>query len=292
MKMQNSLSTPCKRAFTSRWLLCLFFLPAVGFSQVLNGSFEANGHPSLENWTIACEDGESFQDAPAGGGSWSLRFLAGNLQGCFPRTAQQTLSDVSDGDIVEVSAWARQDEQKMSRTSLYLKVFSGETTTTLSVDTTTASEWTQLTVIDTLSLGENDSVAIVLDSGLTSGPDIVTQHSFFDLVQEDKIGQIVLSVEEPASPRDFTLFQNFPNPFNPATTITYHLAKSANVSLRIYNLLGERVRTLVNQAQPPGDRSVSWDGRDDAGRLANSGLYIYRLETENAVMNHKMLFLK
>ena len=79
-------------------LLCLSVFPAVCFSQVLNGSFETDGQPSLEHWLISC-DGESFQDAPSGGGIWSLRFQTGNLQGCFPGTASQIISEFANGDI-------------------------------------------------------------------------------------------------------------------------------------------------------------------------------------------------
>ncbi|MFQ5652232.1 MAG: T9SS type A sorting domain-containing protein [bacterium] len=294
MKMDNSVNKTCEKAFIRKWLLCLSFLPSLCFSQVVNGSFEMNGHPSLDNWVIRCNDGESFQDAPGGGGMWSLRFLTGNLQGCFPRTAEQTIPGVSNGDIVEVRVWARQDEQKLSQTSVYLKIFHADKTTILSVDTTTSKEWTQLIVTDTLFLAEGDSVAIVLDSGLTSGPDILDGYSYFDLVEEQKTGQILVSVDDAADLpiKDFKLFQNFPNPFNPATTISYHLPKDARVNLIIYNLLGERVRTLVNQTQTAGERLVVWDGKDDLGQIVNSGLYIYRLETEGTVINRKMLFLK
>ena len=293
MKMQNFAKKICEMALFRKWLLCLSFLPAVCFSQVVNGSFEINGQPSLENWVIGCNDGESFQGTPSDGGIWSLRFLTGNLQGCFPRTAEQTIPELSNGDIVEVSVWARQDEQKLSQTSLYLKIFHAEKTTILSIDTTTSNEWTQLTVVDTLFLEEGDSVAIVLDSGMTSGPDIVG-YSYFDLVEEKKTGQILVSVDDAADLRikDFRLFQNFPNPFNPATTISYHLPKDAKVNLQIYNLLGQEVRTLVNQTQTAGDNLVVWDGKDDSGQIVNSGLYIYRLETENTAIHRKMLFLK
>ena len=294
MKMQNSAKKICEMALFRKWLLCLSFLPAVCFSQVVNGSFEINGQPSLENWVIGCNDGESFQDAPSGGGTWCLRFPIGNFQGCFPRTAEQTIPEFSNGDILEVTVWARQDEQKLMQTSVYLKIFHEENTTILSVDTTTSKEWTQLTVVDTLFLEEGEGVAIVLDSGMTSGPEMLDSYSYFDLVEVTKIGEIVVSVDDAVDLRikDFSLFQNFPNPFNPATTISYHLPKDAKVNLQIYNLLGQEVRTLVNQTQTAGDNLVVWDGKDDSGQIVNSGLYIYRLETENTAIHRKMLFLK
>jgi hypothetical protein len=290
------IKSPQKPLFKKWFLsLCLSFLPAACLSQVLNGSFETNGQPSLENWSIDC-DGEPFRDAPSGGGIWSLRLETGNFQGCFPGIGCQFIPEFRDGEIWQVSVWARQDERKSAQTSFYLKVFHQKgDATILSVDTTTSAEWTQLTVVDTLALDEGDSVVIVLDAGETSGPDQLENNSYFDLVTAKKIGDMVLtSVKGSAglSPKDFKLFQNFPNPFNPATTISYDLPKDAKVSLKVYNSSGQAVRTLVNEAQSKGHKSVLWNGKDDSGQIVGSGLYICRLEAAGKVQNNKMLFLK
>ncbi|MCK6621319.1 MAG: PepSY domain-containing protein [Calditrichaceae bacterium] len=81
-----------------------------------------------------------------------------------------------------------------------------------------------------------------------------------------------------ALPADFELRQNFPNPFNPSTTIEFALPASARVSLKIFNLLGQEVRTLAAAEKPAGRYSVVWDGRDNAGNAAASGVYVYKLE--------------
>ncbi|MDZ7362597.1 MAG: T9SS type A sorting domain-containing protein [candidate division KSB1 bacterium] len=73
------------------------------------------------------------------------------------------------------------------------------------------------------------------------------------------------------------LAQNYPNPFNPETTIEFTLPAVAPVTLRIYNLNGQLIRTLLNESRPAGRHPVSWDGRDDAGRDVASGVYLYRL---------------
>jgi len=285
-----------KKPFIQKWFfsLCLSFLPAVCLSQALNGSFETDGQPSLEHWLVSC-DGKPFRDAPSGGGIWSLKLETGNFQGCFPGRGAQFIPEFRNGDIWQVSVWARQDEKKLAQTSVYLKIFHTKgDSTILSVDTTTSAEWTQLTVVDTLILDEGDRVAIVLDAGSTSGPDQFDSNSYFDLVTAKKIGELVLSVNDFADlpPKDFKLFQNLPNPFNPTTTISYDLPKDAKVSLKIYNLFGREVRTLVNEAQSRGHKSVVWNGKDDSGQIVGSGLYIYRLEAEGKVQNNKMLFLK
>jgi len=93
-------------------------------------------------------------------------------------------------------------------------------------------------------------------------------------------------------PEAFGLDQSYPNPFNPSTTIRYGLPEASNVSLVVYNILGQQVRTLVNGAQGPGYHSVVWDGRDEAGRVAATGVYIYRLQAGAFVQVKKMLFAK
>jgi hypothetical protein len=282
---------------TRFFLLCLSFLPAVCLSQALNGSFETDGQPSLEHWSVSC-NGEAFRDAPSGGGNWSLRLPTGNFQGCFPGIGSQIVREFRDGEIWQVSVWARQDEKKLAQTSVYLKVFHGQRerdATVLSVASTTSAEWTQLTVVDTLFLDEGDSVAIVLDAGSTSGPDQLESNSYFDLVTAKKIGEMIsTSINDSADlpPEDFKLLPNYPNPFNPSTTISYDLPRDAKVSLRIYNLFGQAVRTLANEAQARGHKSVVWNGKDDSGKAVGSGIYICKLEAGGKVQHDKMLILK
>lgn len=79
----------------------------------------------------------------------------------------------------------------------------------------------------------------------------------------------------------FTLYPNFPNPFNSSTTLRYQLDQAGDVELCIYNLLGERLITLINEFQPSGSYEKQWDGRDEAGRLLPSGVYFSRLRFED-----------
>ena len=94
------------------------------------------------------------------------------------------------------------------------------------------------------------------------------------------------------TPKSYALHQNYPNPFNPTTTIKYDLKEGGKVTLKIYNILGQEVRTLVNKNETAGFKSVVWDGKDNAGNLVSSGLYIYRLETGKFVKSRKMMLLK
>jgi predicted small secreted protein len=100
-------------------------------------------------------------------------------------------------------------------------------------------------------------------------------------------------------PQRFALHQNYPNPFNPTTLIQYDLPQSARVVLKIYNVLGQEVRTLVNAVQEAGYKSVQWDATNNLGARAGSGVYIYRIwvdgtsgNKENIVQSRKMLILK
>jgi hypothetical protein len=90
-----------------------------------------------------------------------------------------------------------------------------------------------------------------------------------------------------------SLSQNRPNPFNPTTTIEFTLKERANVQLKIYNVAGQLVRTLVNEARTPGEvHTATWDGRNDAGQSVSSGVYFYKLVAGNFVQTKKMVLLK
>jgi len=99
-------------------------------------------------------------------------------------------------------------------------------------------------------------------------------------------------VEPAALPDKLTLVGNYPNPFNPETRIVFALPKKQHIQLSIYNLTGELVTTLVSAAYEPGEHQVVWNGRDAAGRAVSSGVYMYRLESENTRLNGKMVLMK
>lgn len=93
--------------------------------------------------------------------------------------------------------------------------------------------------------------------------------------------------EEPGIPTVFALHQNYPNPFNPTSTIRYDLPHSSDVAIRLYDVLGREVSTLVNEKQEAGFRQVAWDATNFA-----SGVYFYRLQTDEFVAVKKLLLLK
>jgi len=92
-------------------------------------------------------------------------------------------------------------------------------------------------------------------------------------------------------PKEFALNQNYPNPFNPSTTISYNLKRDVRTSLTIYNLLGEKVVTLIDERQEAGAKNITWFGNDEAGNKVASGVYVYRLKAGSFVKSRKMILL-
>jgi len=93
-------------------------------------------------------------------------------------------------------------------------------------------------------------------------------------------------------PSEFAVSQNYPNPFNPTTTIKFAIANDARVNLVVYDMLGQKVRTLIDGEQEAGYYSVRWDGTNDFGSKVSSGIYIYRLQAGNFVKTMKMNLMK
>lgn len=101
------------------------------------------------------------------------------------------------------------------------------------------------------------------------------------------------SVDKPKqTANNFALHQNYPNPFNPSTQINYTLESQQNVTLSIYNALGELITTLVNQGQSAGDYSVEWNGCDANGNPVSNGIYLYKLESGAQTQTRKMTLMK
>jgi len=102
-----------------------------------------------------------------------------------------------------------------------------------------------------------------------------------------------VSLKKPSvAPTSFALLNNYPNPFNASTVILYTLPEAAQVKLEIFNVLGQRIRVLVNEHQSAGYKSIAWDGKDDKGADVASGVYFYRLETENYSDSKKMVLMR
>ena len=93
-------------------------------------------------------------------------------------------------------------------------------------------------------------------------------------------------------PVKYAFHQNYPNPFNPVTTLRYDIPENSHVNITIYDMLGRQVKTLINQTQDTGYRSVIWDATNDYGKLVSAGIYLYQIQAGEYMQTKKMVLLK
>lgn len=110
------------------------------------------------------------------------------------------------------------------------------------------------------------------------------QSGYFDIEE--------IKREEPDPPDYFGIYKNYPNPFNGFTVIRYNLPVDRNVEIAIYNMLGEKVTTILNEYQKAGEKEVVWNGTDNYGRDVGSGIYFYRISAKEFAGGHKMVLIK
>ncbi len=125
-----------------------------------------------------------------------------------------------------------------------------------------------------------------VNSGVIATTDGSSMHVYFENVpalDED---------ENETGAKSVSLYENYPNPFNLATTIQFELLSSTDIKLSVYNMLGQRIRLLAEHKLAAGNHSISWDGKNESGREAASGVYFYKLETESETIARKMLLIK
>ncbi|MFQ5652230.1 MAG: T9SS type A sorting domain-containing protein [bacterium] len=136
--------------------------------------------------------------------------------------------------------------------------------------------------------------AIKVGFAWAAGTDLQDLQAKADAAQQ--LWDTVVTVEELRAatiPSQFALAQNYPNPFNPTTNITYDLPKDSEVTLQVFNVLGQKVRNLVfQQKQQAGSYTVQWDGKDEVGRSVASGLYFYSIKAGDFIKSQKMTLLK
>jgi len=103
------------------------------------------------------------------------------------------------------------------------------------------------------------------------------------LASNDEINQL---------PQAFNLYNNYPNPFNPVTTLRYDIPENSHVTITIYDMLGRQVKTLINQTQDAGYKSLIWDATNDYGKPVSAGIYLYQIQAGEYISTKKMVLLK
>jgi len=105
-------------------------------------------------------------------------------------------------------------------------------------------------------------------------------------------GGVLLTALENAAGLTFRLLQNFPNPFNNSTTISFSLGKASHIELNVYNALGQLVKILFDEEYQPGNYQVMWNDKDNSNRPLPSGVYVYTLRMGGGIISKKMLLLR
>jgi hypothetical protein len=189
----------------------------------------------------------------------------------------KNLSSVTSGSDVTLT-WSENPETSVSYYAVFCDTIAGFTPSAGNLVTTTPDTTTTLPA-------PTDTTYYVV--GAVDGDGYASGYSS-EVESEPNSGSAAGDVARYANRLD----QNVPNPFNPTTAIGYSLADRAKVSIRIYDVAGRLVRTLVEDVQPAGIHKVTWDGTNNAGQTVSSGLYFSRLESGSFVQTRKMVLLK
>jgi hypothetical protein len=254
-------------------ILFLFIVLSTNLqSQIINGSFEnVNSMDELIGWKDVCppEPSRVINAAP-GGGNYCMENWAGNYQGCFHEYAYQFVPSMKNGEIWKVEGWAKSTGISVG---IYLGAMdstnniSSSTLTKINQATTDSTEWTYISVEDTVFLTQNETAVVLLFAGVTTGA--MGGVSYFDMISAQKTGDINNINLQPSE--EIIEIYVFPNPFKDNTTMVFENDSSKPHFLILYDNQGQAVRTINNITT----------GKINIERLnLSSGLYFYRLFNE------------
>ena len=148
-------------------------------------------------------------------------------------------------------------------------------------------KWVTRTLLDKNPTFENYSTQTYEPTGSGGADRIGSGYCF--MIRDPLVG---VDDVNPGLPTTFKVSDNYPNPFNPSTTIDYSVPRKSKVTLAVFNVLGQKVATLVNTEMAAGKYRAVWDGKADNGSTLSSGIYFYKFEADNFVKTSKMVMLK
>jgi len=131
------------------------------------------------------------------------------------------------------------------------------------------------------SAGDRVAIGAMYNDGTASDAGHVRVYSLTELFIDNRM-----------MPTEYAIHQNYPNPFNPVTTLRYDIPENAMINITIYDMLGRQVKTLINQTQDAGYRSVIWDATNDYGKPVSAGIYLYQIQAGEYMQTKKMVLLK
>jgi hypothetical protein len=165
-----------------------------------------------------------------------------------------------------------------------------------------AAEQIYDTTVTTLSIAYQEILENVFEGSLTNGAtvkfQVIAKKGAYskDVTGDNRVIYVnrydYLSTESEGVPVEFALHENYPNPFNPTTTLRFELPEVSNLTLTIFNMLGQKVKTFNMQSTPAGYHTLKWNATNDFGDPVGAGVYLYQLQTKDFVKTRKMVLLK
>lgn len=138
--------------------------------------------------------------------------------------------------------------------------------------------------------GYTNTISVIFDLS-EEGTATTSENTKYNLLRDPEFEETGFE-EESSLPNDFGLGPIYPNPFNPETTISYHLPKDGSIIISIFNLRGQKISQLVDDIKKHGNYEVIWHGRDMNNNIVGSNLYIVRMEAEGFVQTQKIIYMK
>ena len=150
---------------------------------------------------------------------------------------------------------------------------------------------TNQSIIDSFSLG-NGEFDMLWSVKVTDGIDTLFAGGEDDSIRYFTFSTTQLGLDPSNIPINYSLKQNYPNPFNPFTTIVYQIEKSEFVNISIFDLAGNKIKSILNQYVSSGLGFATWDGKNEIGQNVSGGIYLYSIDTPSFSQTRKMILLK
>ena len=291
----------------NKTLLVLFYVLLKSGGMVLAQNspidFETGGYGATWTWTVFENDNNPSLEIvtnPNTGGLNSSATVAmfTALQAGQPWAGCESLHGTDIGSfsfdstncIIKIMVW----KDVISDVGIKFVDATSAAQPEIKVANTLINQWEELTFDFSSRIGVypvvKDQIIIFPDFELAGR----TQDNicYFDNISFSPSNSVGVDNRSETLPQGFALEQNFPNPFNPLTTLRYDLPENSLVNITIYDMLGRQVKTLMDQTQDAGYRSVIWDATNDYGKPVSAGIYLYQIQAGEYMQTKKMVLLK
>ena len=284
-------------------ILVIMIVSGFLFAQNSPIDFETGGYGATWTWTVFENGGNPSLEIvtnPNTGGLNSSATVAmfTALQAGQPWAGCESLHGADIGSfsfdstncIIKVMVW----KDVISDVGIKFVDATSAAQPEIKVANTLINQWEELTFDFSSRIGVypvvKDQIVIFPDFDLTGR----TQDNicYFDNISFSPSNSVGVDNRSETLPQGFALEQNFPNPFNPFTTLRYDLPENAMVNITIYDMMGRQVKTLINDQQTVGYRSTQWKATNDAGSPVSAGIYLYMIQAGDFRQTKKMVLLK